>query len=197
MHAEDRIAPLIPLFGSQEADVQAPASWRSAWDDAHADDAGDGTAERELAEGALTKRLRTRQLSVSEARAVLAAHDLDEAAVVAVLEACARRGWLDDASLAAQLVRSGCERKGQGRQAIARTLAARGIPRPVIDAALAGLPDDDHDRALAFARTKARGLGRVAPEAALRRLTAQLTRRGYGSAVALSAARQACDEIAR
>ena len=50
----------------------------------------------------------------------------------------------------------GIERKGQGRRAIAQTLAQRGIPRDVVDAALATLPDDDAERALEFARTKAR-----------------------------------------
>ncbi len=209
MHAEDHVAPLIPLFGGQVAGAEAPATWHGTWDEApprrdaperrepRRDEPQGDVPERALAEAALAKRLRTRQLSVREARTVLAAQGLDEHDVEAVLEQCARRGWLDDAGLAEQLVHSGAQRKGQGRQVIAQTLNARGIPRPVAEAALAGLPDDDFDRALAFARAKAPGLRRVAPETALRRLAAQLARRGYGSAVALSAARQACDEIAR
>lgn len=199
MHAEDHVAPLIPLFGGQAAGAQAPAAWRTTWDEAPAEQhvPQRDEPERDRAEAVLARRLRTRQLSVREARAVLAAQGLDGRGVEAVLEQCERRGWLDDAGLAEQLVRSGADRKGQGRLAIAQTLTARGIPRPVADAALAGLPDDDYERALEFARTRAGSLTRSAPDAALRRLTAQLARRGYGSAVALSAARQACDEIAR
>ena len=53
---------------------------------------------------------------------------------------------------------SGIERKSQGRVALSRALAQRGISRDVIVAAMSDLPDDDADRALEFARTKARSL---------------------------------------
>jgi regulatory protein len=106
-----------------------------------------------------------------------------------------RLGYLNDAALAEQLVHAGVERKGQGRQAISPLLAKRGVPREVIDAVLANLPDDDLERALEFARTKARSLGGRDRETALRRLLGQLARRGYPSSVSMAAARQALDEI--
>src|SRR3546814_2860834 len=86
------------------------------------------------------------------------------------------------------------DRKGQGRRAIAQTLTARGIPRDVADAVLAQLPDDDADRALEFARSKARQLERFDHETALRRLMSQLSRRGYPGSVAAAAARAALAE---
>ena len=142
----------------------------------------------------MLKKLRARSLSVREARAVVAERDLDDDAVEGVLDGFLRRGYLDDAALAEQLIHAGVDRKGQGRQVIAQTLAKRGIPRDVADAALAALPDDDLDRALEFARTKARSLRDVDRDTALRRLTGQLARRGYPGSVAMTAARQALDE---
>src|SRR5690606_32681304 len=130
------------------------------------------------------------------ARQVLRGHELSSAQIDDVIDDFCRRGYLDDASLAEQLVTSGVERKGQGRIALSRSLAQRGIRRDVIDAALGELPDDDAERALEFARTKARSLSRLDFETALRRLVGQLARRGYGGSVAMSAAKTALNEAA-
>lgn len=164
--------------------------------DGYADDGYDacGAIEREIAEKNLLKKLRGRSLSVREARAVVAERDLDDAAVAAVLAAFERLGYLDDARLADQLVHAGVGRKGQGRQVIAQTMIKRGIPREIADAALEALPDDDAERALDFARSKARSLRDADRDTALRRLTGQLARRGYGGSVAMTAARAALDE---
>lgn len=142
----------------------------------------------------MLRKLRTRSLSVSEARLVLKGHGLASDAVDDVIDDFVRRGYLDDAVLAELLVTSGVERKGQGRVALSRALAQRGIPRDVIDAALDELPDDDAERALEFARTKARSMARLDPDAALRRLVGQLSRRGYAGSVAMNAAKTALRE---
>ncbi|UUT36702.1 RecX family transcriptional regulator [Microbacterium elymi] len=131
---------------------------------------------------------------MAEARAVIAERDLDPVAIASVLHGFIRRGYLDDRALADQLVYSAVERKGQGRMVIAQSLAKRGIPRDVVDAAMTALPDDDADRALEFARQKARSMRALDHEVALRRLVGQLARRGYGVG-ALDAARQALDEL--
>ncbi|WP_245570374.1 regulatory protein RecX [Microbacterium luticocti] len=146
------------------------------------------------AEQRLLKKLRTRSLSVREARAVLVENGMTGPDADALVGRFVHRGYLDDRALAEQLVHSAVERKGQDRMVIARTLATRGIPRDVIDAALAEMPDDDAERALDFARHKARSMHGLERDVALRRLVGQLTRRGYGSA-ALDAARQALDEL--
>lgn len=147
-----------------------------------------------MAERVLLRKLRTRSLSVREARAVLREHDLDEATSEGMIDRFVSLGYLDDAALAEQLIDKATSRKAQGRQAIAQTLSQRGIRREVIDEALDRLPDDEVERALEFARSKARGFEGVERDAALRRLAGQLARRGYGS-VALSVARQALDEL--
>ncbi|WP_461474000.1 regulatory protein RecX [Microbacterium sp. HJ5] len=183
---------------SDESDGDgAETSWHPTWAadrPASADDDPDRAVRVDAAEKALLKKLRTRSLSVSEARSVLREHELDAAATDQVLASLEDYGYLDDAALAEQLVHAGVERKGQGRQVIAQTMAKRGIPRDVADAAIAALPDDDLERALEFARTKARSLGSLDRDTALRRLTGQLARRGYGGSVASRAARAALDE---
>lgn len=156
-------------------------------------DEGDTTRAAEEAERLLLRKLRTRSLSLREARAVLREHELGDGDGEAIVERFVSLGYLDDGALAEQLIDKATSRKAQGRQAIAQTLAQRGIPREVIDEALARLPDDEAERALDFARSKASGFDGVERDAALRRLAGQLARRGYGS-VALSAARQALDE---
>ncbi len=149
---------------------------------------------RATAEEALLRKLRARSLSVSEARQVLRSHDLPGADIDDVLDDFRRRRYLDDEELARSLVVSGSERRGQGRVALARELAKRGIPRDVVDAALDDVPDDDAERALDFARSKARSLSRLEHETALRRLVGQLSRRGYSSSIAMSAAKTALRE---
>ncbi|MFK3679397.1 regulatory protein RecX [Microbacterium sp. NPDC090218] len=149
---------------------------------------------RTAAEESLVRKLRSRSLSVSEARQVLRGHHLDGGAIDDVIDDFCRRGYLDDAALAEVLVTSGVERKGQGRVALSRALAQRGIPREVIDGALDELPDDDDERALEFARSKARSLSRLDHDTALRRLMGQLARRGYNGAVAMRAAKTALGE---
>lgn len=186
--------------GSARAAASGPAKarLRALGTPGDGGEAGDSVASeaeiRATAEESLVRKLRTRSLSVSEARLVLKGHGLAADAIDDVIEDFARRGYLDDAVLAELLVTAGVERKGQGRVALSRALAQRGIPRDVIDAALDELPDDDAERALEFARTKARSMSRLDPDAALRRLVGQLSRRGYGGSVAMNAAKTALRE---
>jgi len=158
------------------------------------DEAPSSDEVRITAEESLVRKLRARSLSVSEARQVLRGVGLDSGVIDDVIDDFCRRGYLDDAALAGVLVTSGVERKGQGRVALSRALSQRGIPRDVIDGALDELPDDDDERALEFARGKARSMSRLDHDTALRRLVGQLSRRGYNGAVAMKAAKAALGE---
>ena len=149
---------------------------------------------RATAEEALLRKLRAKSLSISEARLVLKGHDLDSGQIEDVIDDFCRRHYLDDAVLAGLLVTSGVERKGQGRVALSRALSQRGLSRDVIDAALDELPDDDAERALEYARSKARSMARLDNDTAVRRLMGQLARRGYNGAVAMNAAKTALRE---
>lgn len=179
------------------ASNRTPPRLRALNDDADATeghDVPDPDRVQEIASESLVRKLRARSLSVSEARMVLRGHQLESGRIDDVIDEFLRRGYLDDAMLAGQLVESGAQRKGQGRVALSRALAQRGIPRDVIDAALGELPNDDAERALEFARSKARSLSRLDPDTALRRLMGQLARRGYGGSVAMTAAKTALAE---
>lgn len=149
---------------------------------------GAATAER-----ALLRSLGRRGLSVSEARQKLRAQDVPSDEVEEILDRLERSGALDDEALAEQLVHAATTRRNEGRRAIAQALAKRGIRREVADREIAELPDDDAERALEYARSKAPQLARLDGDTALRRLAGQLARRGYGG-LALSVAAQALDE---
>ncbi len=196
------LAPVTYLPGA--APVEEPVRWAIPLEST-IDDADDGDAPEEDdddveesssadAEETLTRRLRRSALSEREARTFLAQRGIDASVVEATIERFTSRGWIDDAVLAEQLLYTGTSRKGQGRRAIAQTLNARGIARDVADAALATLPDDDDERALEYARTKANGLRSYDLETAMRRLMGQLARRGYSGSVASNAARTALTE---
>lgn len=142
----------------------------------------------------LTRRLAAKQLSSREARNVLRDYGVPAEYREVLVEEFEERRYLDDSALAEQLVRTGSERKGQGRVVISRTLAQRGIAREVADEALSVLEDDDSERALEYARSKVAGLRRYDEDTAIRRLVGQLSRRGYGGGVAMNAARAAWRE---
>ncbi len=162
-------------------------------------DGGDALPDRveirDRAEAVLLRKLRSRSLSLSEARtAVRGVDGADDAMADELVDHFVDLGYLDDAAFAEQLAMSAVERKGEGRRAVAETLRKRGIPRDIVEATLAELPDDDAERALDFARSKVRGVEGEDHDAALRRLAGQLSRRGYPSSVALTAARTALSE---
>lgn len=214
------LAPVTPLFGDRTArpfpataeevrealDGRIPAiDGVSVRGDQRARPAEPRRGERsetadestDAAERGLLKKLRARQLSVSEAKSYLVQHELATESVDTIVAAFLDRGYLDDARLAEQIVYAGVDRKGRGRQALAQDLAKRGVPRDIADAALAALPDDDAERALEYARSKAGSMRSLERDVALRRLAGQLARRGYGGSIALTAARTALDEATR
>jgi regulatory protein len=218
---EEHLAPVIPLFGAHTSKAAEPEMPRrtgpdGVWRSALADDpmtpapfvptfvggtdqdeqtpAVDPDELRAKASEVLVRKLRAKQLSVSEARTVLRSNDVDRDTIDQIIDEFLHRGYLDDRTLASLLVTAGVERKGQGRVALSRALAQRGIPRDIVDEALSELPDDDEERALEYARSKAPAMVRLEPDAALRRLLGQLARRGYGGSSAMNAARTALRE---
>ena len=162
---------------------------RASTDDV--DEPADRERLHENAVTSLTRSLGRRGLSVSEAQARLRADGLTAEESQDVVDEFIERGWLDDAVLAEQLVHSATTRKGMGTRAIRQLLIKRSVAREVIDDVIAGLPDDDAERALEFARGKARSLVRYDDETATRRLMGMLARRGFGGSVAGKAARTA------
>ncbi|HWI29924.1 MAG TPA: regulatory protein RecX [Microbacterium sp.] len=145
----------------------------------------------------LARSVGRRGLSVAEARAKLRADGLTDEEAADIVDGFVQRGWLDDAALAEQLVYAATTRKDMGTRAVRQLLVKRLVSREVIDAVIAELPDDDAERALEFARAKARALTRYDDDTATRRLMGMLARRGFGGAAAGQAARTALAEERR
>ncbi|HEU0256765.1 MAG TPA: regulatory protein RecX [Microbacteriaceae bacterium] len=110
----------------------------------------------------------------------------------------AAEGLADDGRLARNLVETRFARKGLGLAGMRRELGRRGIADDDIDAALAGLSDeDDRGRALEVARARATHLGQADRRSARRRLGAYLARRGYSGLVVESVVREVLSDSDR
>jgi regulatory protein len=168
-----------------------------------ADDAGrfeEPTDREALCEKATTSLIRSlgrRGLSIAESKTRLRREGLTDDEATSVIDDIVDRGWLDDAVLAEQIVHSATDRKGMGTRAIRQLLVKRSIARDVIDEVIADLPDDDAERAMEFARTKARALVQYDDDVAMRRLMGMLARRGFGGSVASKTARAALEDERR
>jgi regulatory protein len=107
------------------------------------------------------------------------------------LERLGAVGLVDDERFAVEFAEHEVEGRRAGRRAIARALSARGVDRATIERVLDEIPADEEERAARLAADRARGLAGQPPEAAFRRLTSFLVRRGYEPDVAMRAARGA------
>ena len=112
-------------------------------------------------------------------------------AVVADLET---RGYVDDEAFARAWAESRARGRAVGSWRLREELLARGVARPLVDAAVRGAfgEADEEARALAAAERRLPALRRLAPESVARRLSAYLLRRGYPSAVVRRVLRRTC-----
>jgi len=205
----DRLAPVSYLFGPRSSVSSAPAGARGRaqtfddadldepyepeWNDAWGSDVDDACArlsdeERDLAldaEKVSMKALTRRDLSRRELERILRDAGIDDDGIERECDRLARVGLIDDAALAQKLVATLQERKGLGRTALAAELARRMLAPAAIEYALELVDTGDElARARELARKRASQLGGVDRDAAVRRLSAYLARRGYsGSTV--------------
>ena len=100
-------------------------------------------------------------------------------------------GLLDDERFAQEFAEQALGRRLSGRRAVASSLAAKGVSRPLIERALQDVEGDEDARAAELARSRAGRLRGLAPEVAYRRLVSFLARRGYEGSVARRAAASA------
>lgn len=146
------------------------------------------TAARHVSVTALARR----GLSRRELERHLRDRDFDEndiATEVARLEA---EGYVDDVALAQNLVGRLQERKGLGRSAIAAELTRRLLAPAAIEYALELIDSGDElARARELALHRARQLGSLDRDTAVRRLSAYLQRRGYGGSAVRAAVEHA------
>src|SRR5262245_13478485 len=100
-------------------------------------------------------------------------------------------GLVDDEAFARELADHHVRARRSGRRAVVGALAAKGVSRSVIEEAVAGLGEDEAERALAVAGERAPRLTGLPPEKAFARLSSLLMRRGYDPTTAREAARSA------
>ena len=217
----DRLAPVSYLFGSPqpaEADTapdaagtrgaqgtaplraagRAAVSFRdihddvAAWNDSWGDDvAGEQQVDLDL-ERVSMKALGRRALSQREVERMLRDHGADETAVAGEIDRLTRVGLLDDEALAQTLVGTLQERKGLGRTAIAAELTKRLLAPAAIEYALELVDTGDElARARELARKRAAQLSGLDRDAAVRRLSGYLARRGYSGSAVRAAVEQA------
>ncbi|MFB9310241.1 regulatory protein [Agromyces hippuratus] len=139
-----------------------------------------GAERDERIDRLVISRLRRSALSVSEVRAVLVEHGLDDIEVEEWIERYERLGYLDDAKLAEQVVHSHGVRRGRGSGAIMQELGRRGVDNALARAAVEDLdPETELENARTVAERRARQLRGLDRQTAERRLSAFLQRRGY------------------
>ncbi len=138
------------------------------------------------------RALTRRGMSRWELGDLLARREYDIEAIEAELDRLQRVDLLDDAALAETVVRTKHERKGLGRNALARELAQRHIDPAVIDEAVSAIDDEDEQAmATEMAVKRARQFSSLDAATAERRLTGYLMRRGYSSSIVREATRVA------
>ncbi|GAA2038972.1 hypothetical protein GCM10009819_24950 [Agromyces tropicus] len=166
-------------LGDSTAERAAPESKEVGPEQSEPDETG---AERDdRIDRLIVTRLRRSSLSVSEVRAILVEHGLDDDEVEDWIERYERLGYLDDRRLAEQLVHSHGLRRGRGSGALLHELGRRGIDDELAREAVDALdPDVEFEQALEVAERRARQLGGLDRHVAERRLSAFLMRRGYG-----------------
>ena len=145
---------------------------------------------REIALRLLTHSAR----SAAQLREGLLAREVDAATADAVIARYVEVGLLDDAGLAATIVRTRQSERGQARRAIRQELVRKGFEPQDIDAALAQVDDDDeHVRAAELAARRWHQLASHPVEVRVRRVVAMLGRKGYSSALAFALVRDLRD----
>ncbi|WP_019853494.1 regulatory protein RecX [Actinopolyspora mortivallis] len=151
---------------------------------------GTEAAER-LARDTVYRLLSTRARSHAELLRALRRQGIDADTAHAVLDRFVAAGLVDDATFAAEWVRSRHRERGLGRRALEEELRGKGIDGDTVRAALDSVDTDaEVERARQLVRRRARGMTAVEPRTRARRLLAMLARKGYGQALAYRVVRE-------
>lgn len=115
-----------------------------------------------------------------------------------VLDRLAELGYVDDLAYAQMFIRSKTRTKHLARRAMSYELARRGVPKDLIEQALADVStEDEWDMARELVAKKLRSMHELAPDVVTRRLLGTLARKGYSGAVAGAVIREALENQTR
>jgi len=152
---------------------------------------GGSRTRRDVHERALGL-LAVRQRSRAELQRRLLGAGFGAQEVAAELSRLEQVGLIDDRAFARAVVEHAVRSRGEGRRAVARRLFAAGVDRTIADQVVGEMiQNDEAERALELAVSRAGRLGALPPEKAFGRLSGLLARRGYPPEVARWAARKA------
>lgn len=179
------LAPVTELFRHRhEADSAVPLSEEEI--------PAEGPTTSEL-EADVVRAISRRGLTEKEVRERVIGRDGDAEQAEAVLERMRELRYVDDERIAEEMVHRLSDGRGKSRAVVAREMAARGIDREIIDAALEGISaEHELSQAVTLALKRSAQLRGVDDVVFERRLTGYLARRGYAGAVvreAVAAAR--------
>lgn len=135
--------------------------------------------------------LARRGMSSREMRDYLRGREFEAGAVDDEVERLESVALLDDVALGETLVRTLRDRKGLGRSALTAELRRRQLDSTAVEIAMAGLDDDELEKALEIAHKRAAQLRSYDTDTATRRLSAFLQRKGYSGSVVSAAVKQA------
>lgn len=136
--------------------------------------------------------LAVRQRSRAELQRRLLGAGFGAEEVAAELSRLEQVGLIDDRAFARAVVEHAVRSRGEGRRAVARRLFAAGVDRTIADQVVGEMiQNDEAERALELAVSRAGRLVALPPEKAFGRLSGLLARRGYPPEVARWAARKA------
>ncbi|WP_233495831.1 regulatory protein RecX [Geodermatophilus sp. TF02-6] len=156
------------------------------------DDPGDPEqVARSICLRALTGAPKTRRQLAD----LLAGRGVPDDAAERVLDRFSEVGLIDDAAFARAWVTSRQAGRGLARRALKTELRAKGIDGEVAEEALAQVDDEDEwGAARRLVERRLPSLRRVDRATAERRLVGMLTRKGYGSGLAVWVVREALDQ---
>lgn len=138
------------------------------------------------------RKLDARAHSRDELARALSRKEVPEEVAGQLLDRFEELGLVDDADFAARWTASRHGARGLSRRAVGEELRRKGVPRDVIDSALAGISaDDELEAATDLARRKWRAGSGIPEERLTRRVLAALARKGYGPDQAWQALRRA------
>jgi len=141
------------------------------------------------------KRLDTRSRTCQELHRDLRRHGVSESVANQVVARFVEVGLLNDLLFAQQWVETRRRTKSASRSKLGRELADKGLDESIIAEVLSDLNESEDEIALDLARSKLRSMSWLDSQTIMRRLAAQLERRGFSASVTRRTVMQVIDEL--
>lgn len=145
----------------------------------------------QVARTILLRRLTAAPRTRADLRGDLLTRGIPEDVADRVLDRFIEVGLIDDAAFASMWVESRQRTRGAARSVLRQELRRKGVSADLAEVAVSSVSAEaERERAVELVRVKARGLGRLEPDARMRRLVGMLQRRGYSAGLAYSVVRE-------